>query len=80
MKWGVFEIKEADPANHHYKVKLLPDDKDFKNPPKFTWLVDDEKFNIELEVVEYDYLLTKDKPEENETLENLVNSNSKKAT
>lgn len=36
LKWGVFEIVKRDDTT--FDIKYLPEDKDFKNPPKLTWL------------------------------------------
>ena len=40
LKWGVFEILEK--SENKATVKFLPEDKDFKNPPKLTWLLNDD--------------------------------------
>lgn len=40
LKWGVFEIIEK--RENKATVKFLPEDKDFKNPPKLTWLLNDD--------------------------------------
>lgn len=40
LKWGVFEIIEKN--ENKATVKFLPEDKDFKNPPKLTWLLNDD--------------------------------------
>lgn len=65
MKWGVFEVVSFDKAQNDLRLKFLPDDKDFKNPPKLTWISADPIFTQPVQTFEYDYLLTVDKPEEN---------------
>ena len=36
LKWGIFEI--VDKKDDLFNIKYLPEDKDFKSPPKLTWL------------------------------------------
>lgn len=54
LKWGVFEVVEADKENMKFKVKYLPEDKDFKNPPKITWLASSKAYTVEIVAEEYD--------------------------
>lgn len=74
LKWGVFEIIEKD----NLKIKFLPEDKDFKNPPKFTWLSNQPENLIEVDYTEYGDLLKVKKVEENDDFDDIVNKNSKK--
>lgn len=76
LKWGIFEIIEINSENKTYSIKYLPNDNDFKTPPKLTWLAFDQKNLVEIVALEYDQLLSKDKPDENEDFKNIVNFNS----
>ena len=60
--------------------ELLPEDKDFKNTKKLTWLsaLPDELYKISM--VEYDVLINKAKVEENDEVMDLINVNSKFTT
>ena len=77
MKWGVFEILSIDPENSNLKIKFLPEEKDFKNPPKLTWILTDPIFTLRVKTVEYDYLLSVDKVEENMDFDKIINRDSK---
>ena len=50
MKWGNVQVKSktADPATgaYHFEVDYLPEDKDFKNTQKITWLPDDTQLLV----------------------------------
>lgn len=76
LKWGVFEIIEKE--NDSLKIKFLPEDKDFKNPPKFTWLSNQPDNLIEVNYTEYGDLLKVKKVEENDDFDDIVNKDSKK--
>lgn len=54
LKWGVFEIVTLDSDNKKCQIKYLPDEKDFKTPPKITWLTNDAKNLVDVCVEEYD--------------------------
>ncbi len=73
MKQGVFEIVNYNPNNNELVIKYLPEDKDFKNPPKLTWLASNPIFTIPVTTVEYDYLLTVDKVDEKADFDSIVN-------
>jgi glutamyl-tRNA synthetase len=77
MKWGVFEIVSYNPSTSDLKIKYLPEDKDFKNPPKLTWITSDPIFTLPIKTVEYDYLLTCDKVDEKADFDKVVNRNSR---
>ncbi len=77
MKWGVFEIISIDLTSNLLQIKYLPEDKDFKNPPKLTWICSDPILTLSVKTIEYDYLLTVDKVEENMDFDQIVNRNSK---
>lgn len=77
MKWGVFEIISFSSEKNELKLKFLPDDKDFKNPPKITWITSDPIFTLLVKTIEFDYLLTVDKVDEKVDFDKVVNRNSK---
>ncbi len=60
------------------KIKFLPDDKDFKNPSKITWLSNSDDNLFEIDFVEYGDLLRVKKVEAEDKFEDIVNWNSKK--
>lgn len=60
------------------KLKFLPEDKDFKNPPKITWLANLPENLFEIDYVEYGDLLTVKKVEEGMQFEDIVNRDSKR--
>ena len=66
-----------DPENSNLKIKFLPKEKDFKNPPKLTWILTDPIFTLRVKTVEYDYLLSVDKVEENMDFDKIINRDSK---
>lgn len=59
-------------------IEFLPNDKDFKNPPKLTWLANIAERIIEVDYVEFGDLLTVKKVEEEMKFEDIVNRDSKK--
>lgn len=77
MKWGVFEIISLNLEINEVKIKYLPEDKDFKNPPKLTWISTDPIFTQSVRTIEYDYLLTVDKVDQEVNFEEVINKNSK---
>jgi len=79
MKWGNATITKKDvDANGmiSLEAEALPDDKDFKKTKKITWITADPSTNIEFTLVELDHLITKKKVEENEKVQDIVNTNS----
>ena len=88
MKWGNVVIHSIEPAaeefaGHPAKLKLvgeyLPEDKDFKNTKKLTWLAALPNV-FTLELIEFDVLINKPKVEENDDVMSLINVNSKFVT
>ena len=77
MKWGVFEVVSFDKDQSQLKIKYLPEDKDFKNPPKLTWMTSDPVFTLPVKTVEFDYLLSVDKVEANMEFDQIINKNSR---
>ena len=56
-------MTSVDKENWVFEAKHLPEDKDFKNPPKITWLANDPKVQVDVRVEEFDHLLTAKKPD-----------------
>jgi glutamyl-tRNA synthetase len=88
MKWGnvvVHTVENADETFQGLPVKLkligeyLPEDKDFKNTKKLTWLAALPNV-FHLDLVEFDVLITKPKIEENDDVMSLINVNSRFVT
>ena len=77
LKWGIFLVKKAKNEKDEWDVQLeyLPEDKDFKTPPKLTWLPHDPSLLIDVNLIEYGHLLLDDKPDAD--FEKSVNKNSK---
>lgn len=80
LKWGVFQITKLKNDKGEFDIQLdyLPDDKDFKNPPKVSWLPADPALHVSVNLTEYGHLLIDDKPKDN--FEESVNKNSRKDT
>ena len=79
MKWGNIHITKKIEKGDKIELQATydPDDVDWKGTTKITWLCDDKNSTFELKMIEYDHLITKDKIEENDVFEELVNVNSK---
>jgi hypothetical protein len=79
MKWGNVTITSSAEVDGVLTLHgtSLPDDKDFKKTTKLTWIAEDEKTNFTVDIVELDHLITKQKHEEEDKLEDIVNNNSK---
>jgi glutamyl-tRNA synthetase len=80
MDWGnafVTKIVRPDPAGDVTELKLkLHLEGDFKKTEKkVTWLAQDQNL-VKVKLVDFDYLITKDKIEEDEDFKNFVNRNS----
>ena len=58
-------------------AKLDVNDKDWHKTKKLTWIAHDEDTNFEISLVEFDFLITKDKLLEEDKLENFINPRSK---
>lgn len=76
LKWGVFEILTIDKENWKLTLKYHPEDKNFKDPTKITWLTANKEEIIEFKGEEYDYLLTEDKAEGAKDFTDIINKNS----
>lgn len=77
MKWGNIIVTGKDEKKGVLTLtaKVLADDKDFKKTKKITWLAK-SKTNFEVTIQELDHIITKDKIEENDKIEDIVNKNS----
>ena len=79
MKWGNVSITASAKVDGVLTLNgtYLPDDKDFKKTTKLTWIAQDEATNFTIDIVELDHLITKQKPEEEDKLEDIVNNSSR---
>ena len=77
MKWGNIIIKDKQEKDGQITMtaETLPDDKDFKKTKKITWVAK-SKSNIEVKIQELAHIITKEKIEENDKIEDIVNKNS----
>jgi len=78
MKWGNVNItkKESDGDVLHLTGVYDDADKDFKGTKKIGWLISDPDHTLEIDLAEMDHLITKEKIEEADEIENIVNQNS----
>jgi len=81
MKWGNTIIKSKDEKDGQIVMtgELILDDTDYKKTKKLTWITDDPNTNFEVTLVELDHLITKDKLEEEDKIEDFVDPKSKVA-
>jgi hypothetical protein len=83
MKWGNCTIEKIVKHGDN-KLELTgrvdEEDQDFKKTKKLTWLCADPATTVELNLVEYAHLINKQKIEENDKVEDLVNRDSKFVT
>jgi len=79
MKWGNVEITASAKVDGVLTLNgtYLPDDKDFKKTTKLTWIAQDEATTFTVDIVELDHLITKQKHEEEDKLEEITNNNSR---
>lgn len=77
MKWGNFKVIKKDLEKKEFEVEYLPEDKDFKKTKKFTWLTANKENLVNVNLIEYDHLITKRKVEENDNMADIANKNSK---
>lgn len=79
MKWGNAIVSKKEEVNGKVELWAEIDEKDtdFKKTKKITWLCADPNTTIELQLVEYAHLIDKQKIEENDKIEELVNRNSR---
>jgi len=82
MQWGNCNISkvsvDADTGKISLVGKIDEEDKVFKGTAKLTWLVNDPDSLIEIDVMEYDHLITKPKIEPDDDPAELFNKNSVK--
>lgn len=80
MKWGNCIISKKETAADG-KITLTgtinPEDTDFKKTKKITWISNDPNSVFEITLVEYDHIITKKKVEDEESVKDIVNRNSK---
>lgn len=79
MKWGnaVITNKETIDGKIHLTGELKLDDTDFKKTKKITWITNDPSVTFELTLVELDHIITKKKVEDEESVKDIVNYNSR---
>jgi len=80
MAWGncVITKKEVgDDGKITLRGKMDLEDKDVKKTKKITWIANDPMLTVQVQLVEYDHLITKPKIEEDENIADFVNKNSK---
>jgi len=80
LKWGNVVItakKEGKDGKLSLTGELKPEDKDFKKTKKLTWIVEDPKTNVEVEIWELGHIIAKRVVEENDKIEDILNPNSK---
>lgn len=79
MKWGNATVtkKIVDGTNITLHATIDEADQDFKKTKKFTWLCADPATTVEISLVEYAHLIDKQKIEESDDIEKLVNTDSR---
>lgn len=79
MKWGNAIVSKKVVEGEKISLFAVIDeaDTDFKKTKKVTWLCNDPATTVEIKLVEYAHLIDKQKVEENDDIEKLVNRNSK---
>ena len=79
MKWGNANVtkKVTDVNKITIWANIDEQDKDFKKTKKITWLCADPTNTVEIKLFEYAHLIDKQKIEETDDVEKLVNKNSK---
>ena len=80
MKWGNIKITKRIEKGDNIELQATydPNDTDFgKGTVKLTWICNDPATTCKIKLIEYDHLITKDKLEEGDKIEDLVNHNSK---
>lgn len=68
MKWGNVTITKKVQKGDNIELFGTYDaeDKDFKKTTKLTWICNDPDTTFEIQMVEFDHLINKDKIEEND--------------
>lgn len=63
-------------SGYHIEATNLPEDLDYKDTQKITWICSDKKVLSKVELIEYDHLLKKAKLEDGEKLADFLNRDS----
>jgi len=79
MKWGNVIITKIEKEGGHVTLhgKIDVEDKDFKGTKRITWIAADKMTTIEVRLVEFDFLISKKKLEEDEHAKDFLNPVSK---
>ena len=79
MKWGNATVSKKVVEGDKITIYANIDEKDqdFKKTKKITWLCADPATTVEVALVEYEHLINKQKIEEADEIEKLVNTNSR---
>lgn len=77
MNWGNMIVtgKEEKDGEITLTAKLALEDKDVKKTTKVTWIAKSET-NLEVTIQELNHIINKEKIEENDKIEDVVNKNS----
>lgn len=73
MDWGNAILKSKDGNEYHFEANLGGD---FKKTRKFTWLSSNKDNSIEISLLDFDYLITKKKLEEDDKFEDFITPQS----
>lgn len=78
-KWKNVVIKSKEEVDGRIRVvvELKPEDKDFKDTTKATFVSADDQFYVPVTIYEFGHLITKDSLKENDDVANFVNPNSR---
>jgi len=80
MKWGNCTISKKD-VDATGKITLTGtidiEDKDYKKTKKITWIANDPASVFDITLVELDHIITKKKVEDDESVKDIVNMNSR---
>jgi tRNA synthetases class I (E and Q), anti-codon binding domain len=79
MKWGNANVTKKVTEGNKITIwaNIDEEDKDFKKTKKITWLCADPANTVEIKLFEYAHLIDKQKIEETDDVEKLVNKKSK---
>lgn len=76
MKWGnatISKITESKEDGLHLYATVDEEDKNFKGTVKLTWICADPDSTVELKIVEFDHLITKEKVEDEDDIAKIFN-------
>jgi len=78
MKWGNVNITKIDKDgdNLHVFGQVDEADQNFKGTKKFSWLIASKEHQMEVHIRELDHLIVKEKIEEADDIEKIVNNES----